>query len=57
MTKFKWYRWLRVVFFGDRSFSKDENGTKFYLLISGNADRIIPEVERLGLKEEWGSGN
>jgi hypothetical protein len=61
VIRFKWFRWVRVVFSGYRSFSKNENGNRMYLLLAGNLDNVLNsvtyEIERLGFKEEWGEGN
>lgn len=57
MLRFKFYRWLKVMF-GARSFilEKDVNGVKqtSYLLINGNKmDNLIENYISDGWVEEW----
>jgi hypothetical protein len=53
MSKFKYYRWLRVLF-GARSFVKEEEKTNTYVLIWGKTNaEMIMDLQKSGFKEEW----
>lgn len=53
MIKFRLYRWLRVLF-GARSFVKDTEPTKTWVIVSGNTIKTAKVMtEKLGFKEEW----